>query len=114
LSGPGGAESACWFDVARELTEHWHHQQQIRLAAGRPLLFERRWSLPVLETFLRAAPVAYRDVAAPPGTAVAVAFGPPTDVAYGLVATGAGAWALSAGEPGGRPSDGAEAESSRS
>jgi hypothetical protein len=94
----GESTSPCWFDVARDLTEHWHHQQQIRQATGRALLLERRFSLPVLETFLRAAPVAYRGVAAPDGTVVAVAFGPPTAAAYHLEAR-AGAWVLQAGEP---------------
>ena len=32
----GEAVSANWFDVAREFTERWHHQQQIRLAIGGP------------------------------------------------------------------------------
>jgi len=34
VSWAGEARSAAWFDLARDLTEHWHHQQQIRLAAG--------------------------------------------------------------------------------
>ena len=32
VSWAGEPVSANWFDVARELTERWHHQQQIRLA----------------------------------------------------------------------------------
>ena len=93
----GESESRCWFDVARELTEQWHHQQQIRLATGRPLLLERRFSLPVLETFLRAAPLAYRGVQAPEGTAVAVELAAPTQAVYSLLVHG-GAWRLLAGE----------------
>ena len=65
----GEEESPIWFDVARELTERWHHQQQIRDAVGRPPLHEP-YLKPVLATFIRALPFAYRDVEAPRGTAV--------------------------------------------
>lgn len=68
----GEEESRVWFDVARELTERWHHQQQIRLAVGAPPLRDPRWSRPVLETFLRALPHRYRAVAAPDGTRVEI------------------------------------------
>jgi hypothetical protein len=30
------AASLNWFDTARELTERWHRQQQIRLTTNRP------------------------------------------------------------------------------
>lgn len=65
----GEEESLNWFDVARELTERWHHQQQIRDALGRPPLFEP-YLAPVLDTFVRGIPHAYRDTAAPDGTVV--------------------------------------------
>jgi uncharacterized protein (TIGR03083 family) len=65
----GEDESPVWFDVARELTERWHHQQQIRDATGRPPLYEP-YLAPVLATFARALPFAYRDVDAPEGTAI--------------------------------------------
>ncbi len=67
----GDEESPVWFDVARELTERWHHQQQIRDATGRPPLYDR-YLAPVIATFVRALPHTYRDVDAPAGTAVAV------------------------------------------
>ena len=56
----GETESPVWFDVARELTERWHHQQQIRDATNRPPLYDP-YLAPVLATFMRALPVAYRD-----------------------------------------------------
>ncbi|MBX3219456.1 MAG: maleylpyruvate isomerase N-terminal domain-containing protein [Labilithrix sp.] len=68
----GEAESANWFDVAREYTERWHHQQQIRDAVGRPGCSEARFRRPVIATFARGLPHAYRDVDVSPGTAVAV------------------------------------------
>jgi len=84
VSWAGEARSAAWFDLARDLTEHWHHQQQIRLAAGIPLLLEACYSVPVMDTFARALPFAYRDVSAPDATAVEVAVGPPVDRVYAL------------------------------
>jgi len=68
----GEAESAHWFDVAREYTERWHHQQQIRDAVGAPALTARRWLHPVLDTFFRGLPHTYRETPAEPGTAVVV------------------------------------------
>ena len=50
-----------WFDIAREFTERWHHQQQIRDAAGRPPLYEPYFLAPVLDTFMRALPFSFRD-----------------------------------------------------
>ncbi len=61
VSWAGEEESAMWFDVARELTERWHHQQQIRDATGRPPLYDV-YLAPVVETFVRAMPFAYREV----------------------------------------------------
>jgi hypothetical protein len=84
VSWAGEARSAAWFDLARDLTEHWHHQQQIRLAAGIPLLLDPRYAVPVMDTFARALPFAYRDVAAGNGTSVEVAIAPPVDRLYAL------------------------------
>lgn len=68
VSWAGEEKSANWFDTAREFTEHWHHQQQIRLAVGKPGIMTRELYHPVLDCFLRALPFAYRTVAAKPGT----------------------------------------------
>ncbi|HWP44899.1 MAG TPA: maleylpyruvate isomerase family mycothiol-dependent enzyme, partial [Blastocatellia bacterium] len=59
-----------WLDIAREYTERWHHQQQIRDATGRPGLKEPKYMAPVLDAFVRALPRAYRDVEAEEGTIV--------------------------------------------
>lgn len=65
----GQTESPNWFHIAREYTERWHHQQQIRLAVGQEagILSDALYQ-PVLDTFLRALPYAYRDTPAPVGT----------------------------------------------
>lgn len=68
----GEAESPMWFDIAREYTEKWLHQQHIREAVGRPVLSARRWLGPVLETFVRGLPHAYRGLSAAEGACVTV------------------------------------------
>ena len=57
-----------WLDVAREYTEHWTHQAQIRDALGAPALDTPRLFAPVLATFMHALPYTLRTVARPPGT----------------------------------------------
>ncbi len=71
VSWAGEDRSLNWFDTARELTERWHHQQQIRHATGRPGIMTPELYHPVLDCFLRGLPYAWRDVAAPEGTCVA-------------------------------------------
>lgn len=61
VSWAGEEISLNWFDTARELTERWHHQQQIRLATNRPGIMTRELYHPVLDTFMRALPFKYRD-----------------------------------------------------
>jgi uncharacterized protein (TIGR03083 family) len=68
VSWAGETTSANWFDTAREFTERWHHQQQIRLAVGRPDILTPRFYTPVLDTFMRALPRAYQELDAPDGT----------------------------------------------
>jgi uncharacterized protein (TIGR03083 family) len=67
VSWAGEEESANWFDTAREFTERWHHQQQIRLAVNKPGIMTRELYHPVLDGFLRALPFAYRSISAKPG-----------------------------------------------
>ncbi|QRR04087.1 maleylpyruvate isomerase N-terminal domain-containing protein [Dyadobacter sandarakinus] len=60
-----------WFHIAREYTELWHHQQQIRLAVGEPeTLMSVRLYQPLIDTFMRALPHTYRLVEAAEGTLV--------------------------------------------
>ena len=68
----GEAESKNWFHVARDYTEKWHHQQQIREAVGQPAeLLTPALYRPLLDTLLRGLH-ALRDVLAPAGTVVQV------------------------------------------
>jgi len=68
VSWAGEEQSLNWFDTARELTERWHHQQQIRLATNRPGIMVPDLYHPVLDCFVRGLPYLYRDVDAPAGT----------------------------------------------
>lgn len=55
----GEEKSVNWFDVAREYTEKWYHQQQIREAVSAPFLNSRHWLFPVIDTFMRGLPNVY-------------------------------------------------------
>src|SRR5262249_55954418 len=88
VSWAGESVSANWFDVARELTERWHHQQQIRLALDEPAdsaqtppssaahrlraIMTPELYHPVLDCFMRALPFHYRSMSASAGTALRV------------------------------------------
>jgi len=89
----GEDASLSWFDVAREYTEKWHHQQQIRDAVGAPGLLGREWLGPVLNTFFRALPHVYRAVPADDGAQVVVEVSGEAGGDWTLVREG-GAWRL--------------------
>ncbi|TGE24399.1 maleylpyruvate isomerase family mycothiol-dependent enzyme [Hymenobacter aquaticus] len=91
----GEAVSANWFHVARDYTEKWHHQQQIRQAVGQePPLLTRELYHPFLSTCLRALPHHYRHVGAEPGQVISFAVtGPAADTWY-LRRSASGRWEL--------------------
>jgi uncharacterized protein (TIGR03083 family) len=70
VSWAGEQRSLNWFDTARELTERWHHQQQIRLATNRPGIMTPDLYHPVLDCFMRGLPHVFRDVPGVPGTSL--------------------------------------------
>lgn len=63
-----GRPAPVWLDVAREYTEYWVHQQQIRDAVGHPGGAGADLIGPVVDTFLRAVPYTLRTVASARGT----------------------------------------------
>jgi hypothetical protein len=63
-----------WFDLARDLTERWVHQKQIRDALQRPSQDLDAYLDVVLRTFVWAFPYQYTAVAEP-GTQVAIELG---------------------------------------
>lgn len=82
-----------WLDLAREYTERWHHQQQIRDAADRPGLKEPRFFAPVLAAFVQALPRAFRGVEAPAGTLVRLTIAGNSGAQWLVARKGAG-WKL--------------------
>ncbi len=66
----GSDGAPVWLDLAREYTERWHHQQQIRDAVGKAGMTERKFFAPVLDAFIRALPHTYRKVEAASGTLI--------------------------------------------
>lgn len=69
----GESESQNWFHIAREYTEKWHHQQQIREALGlQQALMAAELFRPVIETFIKAVPHAYANSDAEVGTIVKI------------------------------------------
>jgi len=72
VSWAGETSSVNWFHIAREYTERWHHQQQIRDAVQKPGIMTKELYYPVLDTFMMALPHTYRNMAAPENTVVQV------------------------------------------
>lgn len=62
VSWAGPDPAPVWLDTAREYTERWVHQQQIRDAVNKPGLKDKRFFHPVLDTFVRALPHTYKDM----------------------------------------------------
>jgi uncharacterized protein (TIGR03083 family) len=68
----GQTESLNWFHIAREYTEKWHHQQQIREAVNKPGIMTKEYFFPLIDTFMQALPFTYRNVNAETGTSLMV------------------------------------------
>ena len=58
----GEKESANWFDIAREYTEKWHHQMQIRMSLDKPLLMDLKYIEPLYDTFMLGLPHLYNKM----------------------------------------------------
>ncbi|MCG3750224.1 hypothetical protein FKO37_07000 [Amycolatopsis sp. Poz14] len=78
------AAAPTWLTVARDYTEQWVLQQQIREAVEAPLLDEPEFRTPVVDTLLRSLPQTLRAVPARAGRQVACSV------------EGAGRWTLRA------------------
>ncbi len=68
----GQKESENWFHIAREYTEKFIHQQQIRDALNRPGILTKQLFYPFISTLMYAFPYTYRDVKAPEGIIVQI------------------------------------------
>jgi Mycothiol maleylpyruvate isomerase N-terminal domain len=68
----GQDSSENWFHIAREYTEKFIHQQQIREAVGKQALFTKQLFYPFINTFMHGLAHTYRNTNAKIGTAVRV------------------------------------------
>ncbi|GAB2657156.1 maleylpyruvate isomerase family mycothiol-dependent enzyme [Flavihumibacter cheonanensis] len=68
----GQATSPNWFHIAREYTEKFLHQQQIRDAVGKTGIMTRELFYPFIDTLIFALPHTFRDVNAETGTVVSI------------------------------------------
>ena len=68
----GEKESKNWFHQAREYTEKFLHQQQIRDAVNKPGIMTPEFFQPFIGTFMYALPYTYRETEADEGTAVRI------------------------------------------
>lgn len=68
----GETESENWMEIAREYTEKWLHQQQIRAAIHDSGLMSRELYYPFIDIFMLALPHTYRNVTAVNGTSIKI------------------------------------------
>lgn len=66
----GEDESFNWFHIAREYTEKFIHQLQIREAVNKSGLMSKELFQPFIATLLYALPHTYRNINAPAGTSI--------------------------------------------
>lgn len=93
----GEATSDNRFDTAREYTERWHHQMQMRAATGgadaSTMLLDAPYFAPLIETAVRVLPHAYRTVSANEGATLVVQVSDATAMCWTLRRE-SGAWRL--------------------
>lgn len=68
----GEQESKNWMHIARDYTEKWLQQQQIRNAVNKPGLMTRKFFYPFINIFMLALPHNYRNITAINGTVIKV------------------------------------------
>jgi len=95
----GQESSPNWFDIGREYTERWLHQQQIREAVGVLGLNARPWLHPALDIFVRSLPFSYRAVETQPGARIELAVRGDAGAVWTL-ARGQDSWLLYSGAAG--------------
>lgn len=73
VSWAGPDPAPVWLDCARDFTEYWVHQQQVRDAVDRPGADHPEIVHAVLDTFLRGMPFTLSRQNRPPGSTLTVA-----------------------------------------
>lgn len=80
----GEEESHNWFHLAREYTEKWLHQQQIRDAVNKPGILTPEYFIPFLETSLRGLPHTFKEVRVEEGTTLQITITLPQEESWYL------------------------------
>lgn len=68
----GETKSFNWMHLAREYSEKWHHQQQIRDATGKEGIMTREFFHPAISTFILALPFTFKGIEAPDGDTIEI------------------------------------------
>jgi hypothetical protein len=92
----GQAESPNWFHIAREYTEKFLHQQQIRDAVRKPGIMTRELFHPFIDTLIFALPHTFRDISAAEETTVSLIISSEIGGQWNIVRSAAG-WNLHKG-----------------
>ncbi|MBK9631695.1 MAG: maleylpyruvate isomerase N-terminal domain-containing protein [Saprospiraceae bacterium] len=95
----GQESSYNWFHIAREYTERFLHQQQIRDAVGKPGIMTKELFYPFMDTLMFACPHTFRNVPATIGTIVSVNISTEIGGQWNIM-KGENAWTLSNEEKG--------------
>lgn len=72
VSWAGHESSPNWFHIAREYTEKFLHQQQIRDAVGKQGIMTKELFNPFIDTMMFAFPYTFKNIAAQKGTIVSL------------------------------------------
>jgi len=90
----GEETSRNWFHIAREFTEKWHHQQQIRQATNRPGILTKELFHPFISTLILGLPHTYRNTQADTDSVVEIEVSSEIGGKWFLVKTESG-WKIS-------------------
>lgn len=89
----GQETSPNWFHIAREYTEKFLHQQQIRDAVGKPGIMTKELYYPFVDTIMFAFPHSFSNVSAKNGTTVSIEVSTDIGGIWNIIKTNAG-WEL--------------------
>lgn len=89
----GQERSANWFHIAREYTEKFLHQQQIRDAVGKPGIMTRDLYYPFIDILMYALPFTFHKEEAVTGTTVSLIITTPIGGQWNIVKSAAN-WVL--------------------
>lgn len=89
----GEKESLNWMHIAREYTEKWLHQHQVRDALNDKELMTRELYYPFIDIFMLALPHTYRNVKAADGTMVRITIPSAIGGQWNIIASD-GKWVL--------------------